>query len=154
MVKIGICDDETEFWICFQTVLIPGAGRISWHCSSTSSQTVTNWSPHTGAYGMDLILLDMIMPFWAAWIPHANCASVTRTFRSFFLTSSPEFALESYEVRTFWYLLKPLDEVRFHAVLDSWCRSPQGFHGSFRSKNRFRLPGDLFSGCRISGSAE
>ncbi|MDY3038554.1 MAG: response regulator, partial [Roseburia inulinivorans] len=37
-----------------------------------------------------------------------------------FLTSSPEFALESYEVRTFWYLLKPLDEVRFHAVLDSW----------------------------------
>ena len=67
----------------------------------------------------DLALLDVMLP-------GADGFEICRAIRAksyvpiIFLTSSPEFALESYEVRTFWYLLKPLDEVRFHAVLDSW----------------------------------
>lgn len=42
-----------------------------------------------------------------------------------FLTSSPEFALESYEVRAFWYLLKPVSEERLFSVLDQWLTSMQ-----------------------------
>ena len=81
MVKIAICDDETEFLDLLSDSL------DSWcraHQLTLQLYRFTNGdeliSAHR-AYGMDLILLDMIMP---AWIPHANCASMTRTFRSFF----------------------------------------------------------------------
>ena len=69
---------------------------------------------------MDLILLDMIMPLLSGMDTARELRQHDPHVPIIFLTSSPEFALESYEVRTFWYLLKPLDEVRFHAVLDSW----------------------------------
>lgn len=75
------------------------------------------------AYGMDLILLDMIMPLLSGMDTARELRQHDPHVPIIFLTSSPEFALESYEVRTFWYLLKPLDEVRFHAVLDSWYES-------------------------------
>ena len=146
MVKIAICDDETEFLDLLSDSL------DSWcraHQLTLQLYRFTNGdeliSAHR-AYGMDLILLDMIMPLLSGMDTARELRQHDPHVPIIFLTSSPEFALESYEVRTFWYLLKPLDE--------QLVRSPQGFHGSFRSKNRFRLPGDLFSGCRISGSAE
>ena len=37
-----------------------------------------------------------------------------------FLTSSREFAVESYEVKAFHYLLKPIDEIRLFAVMDEY----------------------------------
>ena len=102
---------------------------------------------------MDLILLDMIMPLLSGMDTARELRQHDPHVPIIFLTSSPEFALESYEVRTFWYLLKPLDEVRFHAVLDSWYEVHQA-PWLISQQDRFRLPGDLFSGCRISGSAK
>ena len=154
MVKIAICDDETEFLDLLSESL---ASRCRAHQLTLQLYRFTNGdeliSAHR-AYGMDLILLDMIMPLLSGMDTARELRQHDPHVPIIFLTSSPEFALESYEVRTFWYLLKPLDEVRFHAVLRQLVRSPQGFHGSFRGKNRFRLPVDLFSGCRISGSAK
>ena len=72
MVKIAICDDETEFLDLLSDSL------DSWcraHQLTLQLYRFTNGdeliSAHR-AYGMDLIL------------PPANCASMTRTFRSFF----------------------------------------------------------------------
>ena len=120
MVKIAICDDETEFLDLLSDSL------DSWcraHQLTLQLYRFTNGdeliSAHR-AYGMDLILLDMIMPLLSGMDTARELRQHDPHVPIIFLTSSPEFALESYEVRTFWYLLKPLDEVRFHAVLDSW----------------------------------
>ena len=120
MVKIAICDDETEF------LDILSESLSSWcraHQLTLQLYRFTNGdeliSAHR-AYGMDLILLDMIMPLLSGMDTARELRQHDPHVPIIFLTSSPEFALESYEVRTFWYLLKPLDEVRFHAVLDSW----------------------------------
>ena len=120
MVKIAICDDETEFLDLLSDSL------DSWcraHQLTLQLYRFTNGdeliSAHK-AYGMDLILLDMIMPLLSGMDTARELRQHDPHVPIIFLTSSPEFALESYEVRTFWYLLKPLDEVRFHAVLDSW----------------------------------
>ncbi len=37
-----------------------------------------------------------------------------------FLTSSREFAVDSYEVKAFNYLIKPIDEERFFTILDDF----------------------------------
>ena len=120
MVKIAICDDETEFLDLLSDSL------DSWcraHQLTLQLYRFTNGdeliSAHR-AYGMDLILLDMIMPLLSGMDTARELRQHDPHVPIIFLTSSPEFALESYEVRTFWYLLKPLDEVRFNAVLDSW----------------------------------
>lgn len=48
-----------------------------------------------------------------------------------FLTSSREFAVESYEVKAFHYLLKPIDEIRLFAVMDEYrkqfCKTKETF---------------------------
>lgn len=71
-------------------------------------------------YGMDLIILDMLMPLLSGMDTARELRQSDSHVPVIFLTSSPEFALESYEVRTFWYLLKPLDEARLYTVLDNW----------------------------------
>lgn len=43
-----------------------------------------------------------------------------------FLTSSPEFAVESYEVKASGYLLKPLQKEKLHSVLDDCVAPPEG----------------------------
>ena len=73
----------------------------------------------------DLVILDIMMPFPGGM----DTAKALRQKEShvplIFLTSSPEFALESYEVRAFWYLLKPVSEERLFSVLDQWLTSMQ-----------------------------
>lgn len=39
-----------------------------------------------------------------------------------FLTSSKEFAIESYDVKAFHYLLKPLDAKKLSAVMDDFLK--------------------------------
>ena len=100
MLRIGVCDDDKEF-------------------RQRLMQMIRIWSDHSGiptelypfdngdeliaknaAFRMDIILLDIVMPLLI------------------FLTSSPEFALESYEVRAQDYLLKPITYERLRRALE------------------------------------
>ena len=38
--------------------------------------------------------------------------------RIIYISSSPEFAVKSFEARAFYYILKPLDQTQFYSVLD------------------------------------
>lgn len=134
MIKIAICDDEDEFLDVLSESLFSWS-RI--HQLGLQLYRFTNGdeliTAHK-AYGMDLILLDVVMPL-------LNGMDTARELRLddahvpiIFLTSSPEFALESYEVRSFWYLLKPLDEARLHSVLDNWLESSKLSMAHFLAK--------------------
>lgn len=65
----------------------------------------------------DVVLLDVFMP----GINGIQCAKDIRTFDSFvkiiFLTSSTEFAVESYSVRAYQYLLKPIQKENLFLTL-------------------------------------
>ena len=69
-----------------------------------------------------VILLDMLMP-------GENGMDAAREIRRFdtavkliFLTSSPEFAVESYSVNAFHYHLKPIRQINFYMVMDQALR--------------------------------
>lgn len=66
----------------------------------------------------DIILLDMIMPLVNGMDTARELRQSDTAVRLVFLTSSPEFALESYEVRAFDYLLKPVTYERLARLLD------------------------------------
>lgn len=118
MIKIAICDDETAFLTELSAML------RSW---AASRELVLQLFPFTNGDKLiaaceespaDLVILDIMMPFPGGM----DTAKALRQKEShvplIFLTSSPEFALESYEVRAFWYLLKPVSEERLFSVLE------------------------------------
>lgn len=108
-MKIAACDDDVKF-LQELSDLLNQYGEEN-HCDieykiyTNPLELVTQIEK-----GMhyDVILLDVFMP----GINGIQCAKDIRTYDSFvkiiFLTSSTEFAVESYSVRAYQYLLKPL----------------------------------------------
>ena len=75
--------------------------------------------------GFDFLLLDVMMPL-------ASGMEIAREIREFdenikiaFLTSSPDFAVESYSVEAFAYLLKPATADNLFPILDKLFRLAQ-----------------------------
>lgn len=119
-MQIALCDDETTYHQVMKDFIIqykqirPG---LSLTLSSFSSgNELLN---HVDEYGsFDLYILDVIMP-------EMNSIELGTALRNrkdagiiVFLTTSPDFALDSYRVEAFNYLLKPIDATLFFQCLD------------------------------------
>lgn len=119
MLKIIACDDDVAF-------------------QDNLHRMINRWSAETGtavdvalvtrgedllarhaASRADIIMLDMIMPLVNGMDAAHELRQSDTAVRLVFLTSSPEFALESYEVRAFDYLLKPVTYERVAQLLDA-----------------------------------
>lgn len=86
----------------------------------------------------DIVLLDILMPGTSGMDLARELRKRAKGPSIVFLTSSPDFAIESYEVKADNYLLKPVDPARLAGVLDEWrareapettitVRTPDGF---------------------------
>ena len=67
---------------------------------------------------MDIIFLDIIMPLQNGIDTAKELRQNDNAVKIIFLTSSPEFALQSYEVKAQNYLLKPFDYGKIKETLD------------------------------------
>ena len=67
----------------------------------------------------DVLFLDILMPGENGIETAAEIREYDRNVRIVFLTSSPEFAVESYRVEAYFYQLKPLRWESFSRVMDS-----------------------------------
>ena len=67
----------------------------------------------------DLYILDVIMPEPGGIQTGLKLRSLGEGGEIIYLTSSKEYAADSYNVRAFYYLLKPVKEERLFAVLDA-----------------------------------
>lgn len=110
-MKIAACDDDLLF-LKELSNLLNQYGEEN-HCN-VEYKIYTNplelVSQIEKGIHYDVILLDIFMP----GINGIQCAKDIHTFDNFvkiiFLTSSTEFALESYSVRAYQYLLKPVQK--------------------------------------------
>ncbi|MEG0614740.1 MAG: LytTR family DNA-binding domain-containing protein [Oscillospiraceae bacterium] len=66
----------------------------------------------------DILLLDVLMPMLTGMQLAHEIRDFGNSARIIFLTSSPEFALESYSVNAYTYLLKPVAEKDIFPILD------------------------------------
>lgn len=118
MLKIAVCDDDngelshvTELLQQYQA-----RNRLAVRIDAFLSAMELMDALRTTNY--QLLLLDILMPGFTG----IQAAREIRTFDSetkiVFLTSSPEFAVESYGVDAFYYLLKPIREDDLFPVLD------------------------------------
>lgn len=117
-MRIAACDDDLKF-LQELSGLLNQYGE-EYNCN-IEYKTYTNplelVSQIERGIHYDVILLDVFMP----GINGIQCAKDIRTFDNFvkivFLTSSAEFAVESYAVRAYQYLLKPIQKENLFLTL-------------------------------------
>ena len=125
-MKIAVCDDDNLF------VQQTGQAVQEWAQERELSASVfsfDNGDSLLNAYAaekFDILLLDIMMPLFTGMeLAHA-IREIDAAAKIIFLTSSPEFAVESYEVKASGYLLKPLQKEKLHSVLDDCVAPPEG----------------------------
>jgi DNA-binding LytR/AlgR family response regulator len=118
MVRIAVCDDEQSELIALSALLDNYKNLHTDELSYSAFQNSFDLPEYIRDGNFDLLLLDVLMP-------GLNGIEAARQIRSFdsnvkiiFLTSSRDFAVESYGVGAFYYALKPVTENTLFPLLD------------------------------------
>lgn len=121
MLRIALCDDEEK-------QLNQAAALLNTYLSShpdlngqvetfRSGSALLAQVEDTG--GFDLYVLDILMPELSGIDTGRRLRTLGDGGEIVYLTNSNDFAADSYDVRAFFYLLKPANEGKFFQVLDS-----------------------------------
>ena len=121
MIRIAVCDDNLEF--------LERESELIERWSEQSRIPVEIFRFDNGdaliaknnSVRMDIIFLDIIMPLQNGIDTARELRQSDPVVKIIFLTSSPEYALESYDVKARGYLLKPVSYDKIREVLDDCC---------------------------------
>jgi len=117
MFRIAICDDEPVFSSQIETAMEYWPNKPA----DLKTEVFNNGDTLIRAHSetpFDIILLDVIMPFVNGIETAREIRSNDSTVKIVFLTSSPEYAVESYTVKAANYLLKPVNPFDLFQCLD------------------------------------
>lgn len=122
-MKIAVCDDEVRF-VDNTCALLERWAKERNICLSLYrfSDGDTLLKAHRSEV-MDLIFLDVLMPLLNGIDTAKELRGEDSAVPLIFLSSTREYAVDSYEVKAFQYLIKPLDETRLYAVLDDFTKN-------------------------------
>lgn len=117
MLRIAICDDMPDFLrSAKQCVLqwpnMPDALIIDVFDNADALIAAHSVTP------FHIILLDVVMPLLGGMEAAGEIRQHDKSVKIVFLTSSPEFAVDSYRVKANDYLLKPLESEELYRCLD------------------------------------
>jgi len=118
MLKIAVCDDDQQ-------------------CLEGATQFIYSWSAHNNipievlSFGngdalleyykrehLDIVFLDIVMPLFNGMETAHELRKNDSAIKIIFFTSSPEYAVESYDVKASGYLLKPINYLKLCDVLN------------------------------------
>ena len=118
MLKIAVCDDSRELLEKVEKNL---------HEYENVRNTPVTVHTYTNAVDLldglkktdyDILILDIIMPGFTGMQAAHEIRKFNEEIKIIFLTSSKEFAIESYSVGAYYYLLKPVLKEKLFSVLD------------------------------------
>lgn len=121
MLHIGICDDSNRDRAALRTMLgqTPGLRRATdLRVSEYTGGEQLLLDAEDGRCDFDLLFLDIFMDGISGMETARQLRAMGCKFPMVFLTTSPAFALESYDVDAAGYLLKPLQPERLTALVD------------------------------------
>lgn len=122
-MKIAICDDEIHFIDAICPMLEQWAKERG---VKLALYRFTNGDDLIDAHRsecMDLIILDVIMPLLSGIETARELRNMNQTVPIVFLTSSREYAVDSYEVKALNYLMKPVDQAHLFLALDDFLKT-------------------------------
>ena len=120
MIKIALCDDELEQRALvkqmLQTYLDHRSGLLAKVFLFSSGSQLLSVAKNEGCF--DIYILDIIMPEISGIELGVELRKLTSEGMIVYLTSSPEFAIDSYQAQAACYLLKPVEQIRFNEAMD------------------------------------
>lgn len=121
MLRVALCDDEAKQRAAVGNLLLsyrtqrPGlALKVSVFSSGRELLAAVE---ETG--GFDLYVLDIVMPELSGIDLGVRLRELGSKGSIIYLTVSPEFAIDSYAARAFYYLVKPVKPEQLYQILDS-----------------------------------
>lgn len=117
-MRIAICDDDEQELARLSALITEYqmSREVSLDCRLFHNGTELLCDVKGGDY--DLVLLDVLMPGVNGIQAAQELRELDKNVKLIFISASPEFALESYSVDAYHYLLKPADADTFFALLD------------------------------------
>ena len=119
-MKIAICDDEVavsevtksllQQWAIHQSI------SLSVHCYENGDDLILAQKSEC----FDLIFLDVLMPLLNGIDTAKELRRQNQNVPIIFLTSSKEFAFDSYEVKALQYLLKPVSPNQLWSIMNDF----------------------------------
>ena len=120
MLRVAICDDETIFLKQIHATISAWYYNTSQLLIDTFNNGDSLLKSHVKC-PYDIILLDIIMPIFNGIEVAREIRQHDTSVKIIFLSSSPEYAVDSYTVKATNYLLKPIDNLKLYQCLDELC---------------------------------
>lgn len=120
MIKLALCDDEAEQREAIGNLLREyAASRPSFVLKmSIFSSGLDLLAAAEECGGFDLYVLDIVMPGLSGIDLGVRLRELYSGGTIVYLTVSPEYAVDSYAARAFYYLMKPVEPAELFRVLD------------------------------------
>lgn len=120
MIKIAFCDDDMEVLHQMNGLLeryrVERNEDITYAAYQSPFELLTEIEK---GISPDILFLDVVMPGQNGMDVAKEIRQYDTNMKIIFLTSSPEFAVESYSVGAYFYQLKPIWEESFFRLMDS-----------------------------------
>ena len=118
-MKIAVCDDDSQELERISSFIDTYQRESKVLLTYKTFQSAIELISSMGSSDYDILLLDILMP----GINGMQAAHEIRSFdagvKMVFLTSSPEFAVESYAVKAYDYILKPVSRDKLFSILEA-----------------------------------
>lgn len=121
MLRIAICDDAKDILQRTQS-LIEGWKNCDFRFHIEAFDNGDDLIASHKATPFDILILDIVMPLLNGIDTAREIRDFDKSVKIIFLTSAPEFAVESYTVKASNYLLKPVDPDKLYDSLLEICR--------------------------------
>lgn len=120
MVKLAFCDDDSsvlnELKILIEDYQKKFNKKIEYNTFDSPLELLAEIERGTR---FDIVFLDILMPGESGIDAAAEIKEYDENVKIIFLTSSAEYALQSYSVGAFFYQLKPICRESFFRLIDS-----------------------------------
>lgn len=117
-MKIAVCDDDRQILFLVRTLLTSYQEQRRAELSCQVFENAVDLLAAMEHEHYELLLLDVLMPGLSGMEAAHEIRQKNEDIKIVFLTSSPEYAVESYSVQATNYLLKPATEERLFPILD------------------------------------
>jgi len=143
MYKIAVCDDDIAD-LSNMVSIINEYISFKWDkhiITYTAFQSAVDLvAAIESGQPYDLLILDILMPFMTGMDAAKEIRQFNQDVRIIFITSSPEFAVESYSVDAYYYELKPIWKEKLFILLDKVISETEiQFSTSFLIKSKTGL---------------
>lgn len=129
MIKIAFCDDDMEVLHQMNELLdryrVERNEDITYAAFQSPFELLTEIEK---GIRPDILFLDVVMPGQNGMDVAKEIRQYDTNMKIIFLTSSPEFAVESYSVGAYFYQLKPIWEESFFWLMDAVLGRKLLFH--------------------------